>query len=225
MILKFSYAPWASVGRGCWAGSKWPLDFIASAPPHVSPLWCAPVGRAPQAPRQRVDAAPVPHRPARACFSTAATGRVFAVPQMVCGQRPRPEYGRWTYWEKFRLLAVFWGVASLAEPDVLWWPTLFTLLLPVGRSTWPPPSYEKRCWPWASSSTCTSFIRTSAREIPHRHRGLHWRRARRGVQADRPGNIGRWGAGRTGSELDAGSQPPGGPKLWRRFWLHGSRHG
>jgi len=22
MILKFSYAPWASVGRGCWAGSK-----------------------------------------------------------------------------------------------------------------------------------------------------------------------------------------------------------
>ena len=24
----------------------------------------------------------------------------------------RPEYGRWTYWEKFDYFAVFWGVAG-----------------------------------------------------------------------------------------------------------------
>jgi len=26
---------------------------------------------------------------------------------------PRPEYGRWTYWEKFDYFAVFWGVAVI----------------------------------------------------------------------------------------------------------------
>ena len=25
------------------------------------------------------------------------------------GKGPRPQYGRWTYWEKFDYFAVFWG--------------------------------------------------------------------------------------------------------------------
>ena len=29
------------------------------------------------------------------------------------GKGPRPEYGRWTYWEKFDYIAVFWGVAVI----------------------------------------------------------------------------------------------------------------
>jgi cytochrome b subunit of formate dehydrogenase len=44
---------------------------------------------------------------------------------------PRPEYGRWTYWEKFDYFAVFWGVAVIGGTGMmLWWPTLFTRVLP-----------------------------------------------------------------------------------------------
>ncbi len=44
---------------------------------------------------------------------------------------PRPRYGRWTYWEKFDYLAVFWGVAVIGLSGLmLWLPVLFTKFLP-----------------------------------------------------------------------------------------------
>jgi cytochrome b subunit of formate dehydrogenase len=44
---------------------------------------------------------------------------------------PRPRYGRWTYWEKFDYLAVFWGVAIIGLSGLmLWLPVLFTKFLP-----------------------------------------------------------------------------------------------
>src|ERR1051326_5897238 len=47
------------------------------------------------------------------------------------GRGPRPEYGRWTYWEKFDYFAVFWGVAVIGLSGLLlWFPTFFTNFLP-----------------------------------------------------------------------------------------------
>ncbi|MEK7406652.1 MAG: hypothetical protein AAB225_16350 [Acidobacteriota bacterium] len=47
------------------------------------------------------------------------------------GKGPRPEYGRWTYWEKFDYFAVCWGVAVIGSTGLLlWFPTLFTRVLP-----------------------------------------------------------------------------------------------
>lgn len=47
------------------------------------------------------------------------------------GQGPRPYYGRWTYWEKFDYLAVFWGVAIIGFSGlILWMPEYFTKLFP-----------------------------------------------------------------------------------------------
>ena len=47
------------------------------------------------------------------------------------GLGPRPEYGRWTYWEKFDYFAVFWGVAVIGSTGLmLWFPEFFTLILP-----------------------------------------------------------------------------------------------
>jgi predicted CXXCH cytochrome family protein len=44
---------------------------------------------------------------------------------------PRPQYGRWTYWEKFDYFAVFWGVAIIgATGTMLWFPEWFTYILP-----------------------------------------------------------------------------------------------
>jgi cytochrome b subunit of formate dehydrogenase len=45
------------------------------------------------------------------------------------GKGPRPNYGRWTYWEKFDYFAVFWGVAVIGFSGlILWFPEIFTYI-------------------------------------------------------------------------------------------------
>jgi len=47
------------------------------------------------------------------------------------GKGPRPQYGRWTYWEKFDYFAVFWGVFVIGSTGLLlWFSEQFTRLLP-----------------------------------------------------------------------------------------------
>ncbi|MFB3826804.1 MAG: hypothetical protein ACE15B_08540 [Bryobacteraceae bacterium] len=44
---------------------------------------------------------------------------------------PRPQYGRWTYWEKFDYFAVFWGVFIIGGTGLLlWFPVFFTRIVP-----------------------------------------------------------------------------------------------
>ncbi|MBI5473889.1 MAG: cytochrome b/b6 domain-containing protein [Ignavibacteriae bacterium] len=44
---------------------------------------------------------------------------------------PRPQYGRWTYWEKFDYFAVFWGIFVIGSTGLmLWFPELFTNIIP-----------------------------------------------------------------------------------------------
>ena len=47
------------------------------------------------------------------------------------GKGPKPEFDRWTYWEKFDYFAVFWGVAIIGSSGlILWYPTFFTRFMP-----------------------------------------------------------------------------------------------
>jgi cytochrome b subunit of formate dehydrogenase len=47
------------------------------------------------------------------------------------GLGKRPDYGRWTYWEKFDYFAVFWGVAIIGLSGLIkWFPEFFTIFLP-----------------------------------------------------------------------------------------------
>jgi cytochrome b subunit of formate dehydrogenase len=47
------------------------------------------------------------------------------------GRGERPQYGRWTYWEKFDYFAVFWGVAIIGGTGLmLWFPEAFTRVFP-----------------------------------------------------------------------------------------------
>jgi cytochrome b subunit of formate dehydrogenase len=47
------------------------------------------------------------------------------------GLGPRPEYGRWTYWEKFDYFAVFWGIFIIGSTGLsLWFPIFFTRFVP-----------------------------------------------------------------------------------------------
>jgi cytochrome b subunit of formate dehydrogenase len=43
----------------------------------------------------------------------------------------KPTFDRWTYWEKFDFLAVFWGMFAIGGSGLmLWFPEFFTLFLP-----------------------------------------------------------------------------------------------
>ena len=42
------------------------------------------------------------------------------------GLGPRPQFDRWTYWEKFDYWAVFWGMAIIGGSGLLlWFPVFF----------------------------------------------------------------------------------------------------
>ena len=47
------------------------------------------------------------------------------------GRGPRPQFDRFTYWEKFDYWAVFWGMFIIGGSGLLlWFPTFFAILLP-----------------------------------------------------------------------------------------------
>ena len=47
------------------------------------------------------------------------------------GKGQKPQFDRWTYWEKFDYFAVFWGVFAIGLSGlVMWFPETFTRLLP-----------------------------------------------------------------------------------------------
>ena len=47
------------------------------------------------------------------------------------GKGPKPNFDRWTYWEKFDYFAVFWGVAIIGFSGlIMWFPEFFTRFLP-----------------------------------------------------------------------------------------------
>ena len=47
------------------------------------------------------------------------------------GKGEQPQFDRWTYWEKFDYMAVFWGVAVIGLSGLmLWFPEFFTKFLP-----------------------------------------------------------------------------------------------
>ena len=47
------------------------------------------------------------------------------------GRGPRPQFDRWTYWEKFDYWAVFWGMFIIGGSGLLlWFPVFFAKFLP-----------------------------------------------------------------------------------------------
>jgi len=59
-------------------------------------------------------------------------GRDFVAHQKwFFGKGPRPQFDRWTYWERFDYFAVFWGIAIIGFSGlIMWFPKFFTLFLP-----------------------------------------------------------------------------------------------
>jgi cytochrome b subunit of formate dehydrogenase len=67
--------------------------------------------------------------------SLVPNGRDFrefiATMKWFVGRGKRPQYGRWTYWEKFDYFAVFWGIFIIGSTGLtLWFPIFFTRIIP-----------------------------------------------------------------------------------------------
>jgi cytochrome b subunit of formate dehydrogenase len=64
-------------------------------------------------------------------FNRRDLQQFLATMKWFVGRGPRPQYGRWTYWEKFDYFAVFWGIAVIGSTGLtLWFPVFFTRFLP-----------------------------------------------------------------------------------------------
>ncbi len=132
MILKFSYAPWAKVVAhlfGGFAAAGLIHRFCAVLTFSYFGLHLWDVLR-----RRRASGTPwlkfLFH--ADGMMMNKRDWREFiASMKWFLGKGKRPDYGRWTYWEKFDYFAVFWGVAVIgASGLILWFPTVFTRVMP-----------------------------------------------------------------------------------------------
>ncbi len=132
MILKFSYAPWAAIlahllGGFEVAGWIHRLCAVLTFGYFGAHLWDL---------RRRRRASGKSWRkflfgPDSMIFSRRDLREFLASLKWFVGKGPRPDYGRWTYWEKFDYFAVFWGVAVIGGTGlILWEPAFFTHFLP-----------------------------------------------------------------------------------------------
>jgi cytochrome b subunit of formate dehydrogenase len=56
---------------------------------------------------------------------------IIGMIQWFFNKGPKPQFDRWTYWEKFDFLAVFWGMFAIGFSGLmLWFPEFFTIFLP-----------------------------------------------------------------------------------------------
>ena len=132
MILKFSYAPWASVVARLLGGFEvagWihrvcALLTFSYFTAHVWDLR-----------RKRLKAGKSWRQflmgPESMLLNRRDWREFLGSLKWFVGKGPRPEYGRWTYWEKFDYFAVFWGVAVIGGTGLLlWFPAFFTRFMP-----------------------------------------------------------------------------------------------
>ena len=56
---------------------------------------------------------------------------IVGMTQWFFNKGPKPRFDRWTYWEKFDFLAVFWGMFAIGFSGLmLWFPEFFSIFLP-----------------------------------------------------------------------------------------------
>jgi predicted CXXCH cytochrome family protein len=132
MVLKFSYAPWAKVlarvlGGFEAAGLIHRFCAVLTFTYFGLHLWDLVRNRRRSGRRWREFL----FGPESMMFNARDWQELIASVKWFLRKGPRPEYGRWTYWEKFDYFAVFWGVAVIGATGlILWFPTFFTHLVP-----------------------------------------------------------------------------------------------
>jgi cytochrome b subunit of formate dehydrogenase len=132
LSLKFSYTPWAAMFSRLLGGFETAgyvhrfaaIVMFGTFTAHV-------IGLFKQKRRNRATWKSVLFGP-NTLLPTKRDGQEFVgTMKWFVGRGPRPEYGRWTYWEKFDYFAVFWGIVVIGSTGLtLWFPVFFTRFLP-----------------------------------------------------------------------------------------------
>jgi len=132
MTLKFSYTGWAATLSRFFGGfeSAGYIHRVAAVfmfgifLAHLADLWKR--GRREAGSLRRLLFGPDTMLPTRKDLEDLV-GSV----KWFLGRGPRPQYGRWTYWEKFDYFAVFWGIFVIGSTGLmLWFPEFFTRFFP-----------------------------------------------------------------------------------------------
>jgi cytochrome b subunit of formate dehydrogenase len=65
------------------------------------------------------------------CFNLRDISDVVGMVRWFLFKGPKPTFERWTYWEKFDFVAVFWGMFAIGGSGLmLWFPEFFGMFLP-----------------------------------------------------------------------------------------------
>lgn len=132
MMLKFSHASWAHLLArffGGIQGAGWVHRLCAVATFGYMALHLVEVVKRFRASKQSVKQ--FAFGPDSLVPRWSDVREFVATMKFFFGLGPAPRYGRWTYWEKFDYMAVFWGVVVIGSTGLcLWFPELFTRVLP-----------------------------------------------------------------------------------------------
>ncbi|MCP5109816.1 MAG: hypothetical protein GY953_03155, partial [bacterium] len=132
MVLKFSYTGWARILAQMFGGFEaagWIHRFCAVVTFAYFGLHLWDVAR--KRKREGKSWRQMLFGPDSMMFSRQDLRELIGSLKWFIGKGKRPEYGRWTYWERFDYFAVFWGVGVIGSTGlVLWFPEFFTRFIP-----------------------------------------------------------------------------------------------
>lgn len=132
MTLKFSYTGWANFISHLLGGFEVSGFFHRCAAIILISLFCVHVWDLFRKKRREFKSwKEMLLGPDTLLFTLKDIREVIATLKWYMGKGERPQYGRWTYWEKFDYFAVFWGIAIIGTSGLmLWFPEIWTRILP-----------------------------------------------------------------------------------------------
>jgi cytochrome b subunit of formate dehydrogenase len=133
MVLKFSYMGWAQLTATVLGGFSVTGTLHRLAALALITIWLVHLGDLWK--RKRASGKTwwqfVWDKRNTLAFTRQDLTDLWASIKWFLGRGPRPEYGRWTYWEKFDYFAVLWGMFVIGITGwILWFPEIFTYVLP-----------------------------------------------------------------------------------------------
>ena len=132
MTLKFSYTPWAKLISSFIGGFAVSGFFHRAAAVLLFGIFAVHVADLFRRKKSEFGSWKEMLFGPNTIMFTAKDGREFvATVKWYMGKGERPRYGRWTYWEKFDYMAVFWGITVIGSSGLmLWFPESLTRFLP-----------------------------------------------------------------------------------------------
>jgi len=132
LTLKFSYTPWAATVSRLLGGFETAGYIHRTAAVLMFGVFCTHLYDLYQhKKRGKKSWLALVFGPDSLMFNGRDLSQFLTTMKWFLGRGERPQYGRWSYWEKFDYFAVFWGIAVIGSTGLtLWFPVFFTRILP-----------------------------------------------------------------------------------------------